>query len=443
MELNLGFDDKKVALAVSGGADSMVMLYLFIKEYKGEFFVVNVDHSIRGISSVSDSDFVEEYCKQHSVKIKRFKVDALKLAKEKKISLELSARLLRREIFDSLDCDFVATAHHKGDLAETVLYRIARGTGLSGLKGIVRQTGKFIRPLLDFSKQEILDFASKNNIPYVTDETNFSDEADRNFLRLNVLPLLKERFPSFENSVLRLALAAVEADDYLNGVISEPIKTEDGYMIKKPFKHPFLLKKEILLCFKLLGVEHDVEERHLNAIVKLTENVSSKRLDMPYLVTVYLEKDGLVFTKEGYDCDSARSILDGVDFKEGINLFDALEDEKLKDKLSLKVLSADEFKSEFESGKLKGALYCDLDKFPSGTVLRFRRDGDSFEKFGGGTKSLGDFLTDKKFPARLRDKLLVFAAGNDILLIKDIEISEKIKLDFNTKRILVVGGKNV
>ena len=440
MELNLGFDDKKVALAVSGGADSMVMLYLFIKEYKGEFFVVNVDHSIRGISSVSDSDFVEEYCKQHSVKIKRFKVDALKLAKEKKISLELSARLLRREIFDSLDCDFVATAHHKGDLAETVLYRIARGTGLSGLKGIVRQTGKFIRPILNCSKQEILDFASKNNIPYVTDETNLIDDADRNFLRLNVLPLLKERFPSFENSVYRLALAAVEADDYLNGVISEPIKTEDGYMIKKPFKHPFLLKKEILLCFKLLGVEHDVEERHLNAIVKLTENVSSKRLDMPYLVTVYIEKDGLVFTKEGY---GDRPLLCGVDFKEGINLFDALEDEKLKDKLSLKVLSADEFKSEFESGKPKGALYCDLDKFPSGTVLRFRRDGDSFEKFGGGTKSLGDFLTDKKFPARLRDKLLVFAAGNDILLIKDIEISEKIKLDFNTKRILVVGGKNV
>lgn len=440
MELNLGFDDKKVALAVSGGADSMVMLYLFIKEYKGEFFVVNVDHSIRGISSVSDSDFVEEYCKQHSVKIKRFKVDALKLAKEKKISLELSARLLRREIFDSLDCDFVATAHHKGDLAETVLYRIARGTGLSGLKGIVRQTGKFIRPLLDFSKEEILDFASKYNIPYVTDETNLIDDADRNFLRLNVLPLLKERFPSFENSVYRLALAALEADDYLNGVISEPIKTEDGYMIKKPFKHPFLLKKEILLCFKLLGVEHDVEERHLNAIVKLTENVSSKRLDMPYLVTVYIEKDGLVFTKEGY---GDRPLLCGIDFKEGINLSEALKNEKLKEELSIKVLSADEFKSEFESGKLKGALYCDLDKFPSGTVLRFRRDGDSFEKFGGGTKSLGDFLTDKKFPARLRDKLLVFAAGNDILLIKDIEISEKIKLDFNTKRILVVGGKNV
>ena len=84
-----------------------------------------------------------------------------------------------------------------------------------------------------------------------------------------------------------------------------------------------------------------------------------------------------------------------------------------------------------------------MDKFPSGTVLRFRRDGDSFEKFGGGTKSLGDFLTDKKIPARLRDNLLVFAAGNDILLIKDIEISEKIKTDFKTTRILVVGGKNV
>ncbi len=440
MELNLGFDDKKVALAVSGGADSMVMLYLFIKEYKGEFFVVNVDHSIRGTSSVSDSDFVEDYCKKNGVKIKRFKVDALGYAKEKRISTELSARILRREIFESLDCDYIATAHHKGDKAETVLYRIARGTGLSGLKGIERQTEKFIRPLLDFSKEEILDFASKNNIPYVTDETNFSDEADRNFLRLNVLPLLKERFPSFENSVLRLALAAVEADDYLNGVISKPVKTEGGYMIKKPFKHPFLLKKEILSCFKLLGVEHDVEERHLNAIVKLTKNSNSKRLDMPYLVTVYLEKDGLVFTKEGY---GDRPLLCGVDFKEGINLSEALKNGKLKEELSIKVLSSDEFKSEFKNGKPKGFLYCDLDKFPSGTVLRFRRDGDSFEKFGGGTKSLGDFLTDKKIPARLRDNLLVFAAGNDILLIKDIEISEKIKTDFKTTRILVVGGKNV
>lgn len=440
MELNLGFDDKKIALAVSGGADSMVMLYLFMNNYKGEFFVVNVDHSIRGTSSVSDSDFVEDYCKKNGVKIKRFKVEALGYAKEKKISTELSARILRREIFESLDCDYIATAHHKGDLAETVLYRIARGTGLSGLKGIVWQTEKFIRPLLDFSKEEILDFAAQNNIPYVTDETNFSDEADRNFLRLNVIPLLKERFPSFENSVLRLALASVEADDYLNGVISKPVKTEGGYMIKKPFKHPFLLKKEILLCFKLLGVEHDVEERHLNAIVKLTKNSNSKRLDMPYLVTVYLEKDGLVFAKEGY---GDRPLLCGVDFKEGINLSEALKNEKLKEELSIKVLSSDEFKSEFKNGKPKGFLYCDLDKFPSGTVLRFRRDGDSFEKFGGGTKSLGDFLTDKKIPARLRDNLLVFAAGNDILLIKDIEISEKIKTDFKTTRILVVGGKNV
>ena len=72
MELNLGFDDKKIAVAVSGGADSMVMLYLFMNNYKGEFFVVNVDHSIRGTSSVSDSDFVEDYCKKNGVKIKRF-----------------------------------------------------------------------------------------------------------------------------------------------------------------------------------------------------------------------------------------------------------------------------------------------------------------------------------------------------------------------------------
>lgn len=417
-------ENKKIALAVSGGTDSMALLWLFKTEYKGSFYVINVEHGIRGEASVSDSRFVEDFCRKHEIEFKGFCVNAPEYAKEKRISLELAARELRHAIFSAEIekgfCDFVATAHHKNDQAETVLLRICRGTGIYGLQGIAPVKNFLIRPLLNYSKTELSEYLSENDIPHCNDETNEFDNITRNYFRLNVIPKIEKKFPQFCDSVTRLTRAATEAEDFARSLIDEPIKTTSGgYKIKMPFKHPYLFKKEIGLCFEKSGVIQDVEERHFELILNLASDSNGKRLDMPFGITVYKESDGLAFEKKN-------------------------DKESLVLPLS-NIFTDSEFGRFFKLSKVDektDGLKCDWDKIPKTAVLRYRKDGDKFTKFGGGTKNLGDFLTDKKIPLRLRDNLLVIANENDILLIVGVEISDKIKIDENTKTVLSVKGEN-
>lgn len=427
MELKLHLpeaaENKRIALAVSGGTDSMALLWLFKTEYKGDFYVINVEHGIRGEASISDSKFVEDFCKKHDIPFKGFFVNAPEYATENHVSLELAARELRHKIFaDEIKndfCDYIATAHHKNDQAETVLLRICRGTGIYGLQGIAPVKNFLIRPLLEYTKSDLAEFLKENDVPHCNDETNEFDNITRNYFRLNVIPKIEKKFPKFADSVARLTRAATEAEEFARNFIDEPIKTYGGYKIIEPFKHPYLLKKEIGICFEKLGVIQDVEERHLDLILNLCNDLCGKRLDMPFGVTVYREGDGLAFEKKA-ESDSVE-----------IPLAQIFTDERFSDVFKLIK------KDDAETG-----LKCDWDKIPKAAVLRYRKDGDKFTKFGGGTKNLGDYLTDKKIPLRLRDNLLVIADENDILLIVGIEISDKIKIDENTKTVLSVKGEN-
>ena len=418
---------KKIALAVSGGTDSMALLWLFKTCYDGEFYVVNVEHGIRGEASLSDSKFVEEFCFKHNIAFKGFSVDAPKYANEKRISLELAARELRHAIFknevENGFCDFVATAHHANDQAETVLLRICRGTGINGLKGILPLKGYLIRPLLSYTKAELSEFLKENGIPHQNDETNEFDNVTRNYFRLNVIPKIEKKFPSFSNSVARLVRSATEAEDFCRSLIDEPTSVNGGFKIFAPFKHPYLFKKEIAACFSKLGVEQDVEERHFDLILSLALEEAGKRLDMPFGVSVYKESDGLTFQK--------KAIVDSVSVP-----FEKV----LSDGYKGVTFSIEPFDGSRRI--VADGLVCDFDKIPKTAVLRHRQDGDKFTKFNGGTKNLGDFLTDKKIPLRLRENLLVIADENDILLIIGVEISDKIKIDENTKYVLEVKGEN-
>ena len=146
-----------IALAVSGGSDSMAMLEWFRQNRpKNSFFIVNIDHHIRGEESKRDSDFVRDYAKKYDIKFEKYDVDAVVFAREKGYTLEQAARILRHKIFEQVTfekANVIATAHHASDQAESVLMHIARGTGIGGLKGMSVQDGHIIRPLLQTSKQ--------------------------------------------------------------------------------------------------------------------------------------------------------------------------------------------------------------------------------------------------------------------------------------------------
>ena len=199
-----------VGVALSGGRDSVALFYA-LKQAGENIVAINVEHGIRGENSLKDSEFVKEFCKAQGVKLYSFSVDVPTFAKAQGYTIEQAARVLRYQVFDKAVedglCDIVAIAHHADDLAETLLMRILRGTGTKGLVGMRAFDGRYIRPLLDFTREDINAYIEANNLPYVDDETNDDLAYTRNYLRAE-LARLKERYPDMEAAFARLSRVA-------------------------------------------------------------------------------------------------------------------------------------------------------------------------------------------------------------------------------------------
>lgn len=411
----------KLAVAVSGGIDSMVLLHAVMNAGvldKKSYFVVNIEHGIRGGESVADSKFVEDFCRGKGITFRGFSVDAIAYSRENGLTTEEGARALRYAVFQKLlddgECSKVALAHHRADQAETVLMRILRGTGMAGLQGMKEENGGFIRPLLDVPKREIEEYQKEFSVPYVTDSTNFDNAYTRNCLRNEIIPAMNNLSQGVEGALVRLARLAAENEDFISS-FDNPVEKGKDYAAMELIagEHPLLFKRRVRKCFSFLGVTQDVEERHADLVCNLQNMKNGASLDMPYGVKVTKEYDRLVFTR------NAQNITFNEGFRTG------------KISLADKTVVLTPYKGE---SLKKGELLIDIAEIPSSAVFRNRREGDRFTKFSGGTKSLGDYLTDKKIPLRLRDSLALCADGQDVLFIAGVEIGNAVKLTDHTKK---------
>lgn len=408
-----------VAVAVSGGKDSMCLLHALLSVKNDKNLIVkavNIDHGIRGIDSEKDSLFVKNYCKSLGVELKFFKVDAVGFSKENGYTLEEGARILRYDIFKNLIkegyADYVCTAHHLTDNYETVLFNLLRGTGISGLKGIRNLKSGIIRPLSDVSRREIDNYIIENNIPHVEDLSNDDLSYTRNFIRKKVCPIIDEKFPNAEKAIKRLSDIATSEDEFLQNLADSYIeKIGDKYYFDKNL-HPVLVKRLAITIFKNLGITKDYENIHLEDVCKLASLQSGSKIVLPKGVVAVNEYDKIsVFKEEVYDK------FINYDYNLGEFNFHST---------SVSVSNENTDRS----------LKFDGDKIPNGAVIRLRREGDVFKKFGGGTKKLKDYLIDKKIPKNERDLIPLIAKDNEVLLIFGVEISDKIKLDKNSKNCL-------
>lgn len=400
----------RYALAVSGGVDSMVMLHKFASLCpRPNFFVVTVNHGIR-TEAENDCKFVADYCKQLGVECLTYNIDVPTYCKQHGVSTETGARLLRYQVFDSLDCDYVCLAHHGDDNVETILMHILRGSGARGATGIRHVNGKYFRPLLDISREQIEQYAKDNNVPYVKDITNDDVRYTRNFVRHKVLPLLGELNVSAKQNILRFANNISRDDEYLESLADIDSVIFLPHTAKIPIN--LLLQptpiayRVIYKVFANLGVYYDIETTHLDAIVRLASNVGGKRVDLPF---------GYVAVNDYEYVTICQTIVTDVEqfeipFAVGRTI------------TPLGVV-------EVSKEQLPGSLRIDVDKVPVSAVFRIRRQGDVFTKFGGGTKPLKKYLIDKKIPERNRDSLLLVADGNNILVICGVEIADSLKVD--------------
>lgn len=412
-----------VAVAVSGGVDSMVLLRQFelhAARLGARFFVINIEHGIRGGESLADSAFVEDYCQTRGIEFVCKTVNAPKYARESGHGLEDAARELRYAEFNKLleqkKCDKIALAHHMDDQAETVLIRIIRGTGIRGLAAMRPQKGGYIRPLLSVTRAQIESYAGDEKVPHIYDSTNDDNGYLRNLIRNEIFPLLEDEGYAPRKSLVRLSRLAAEAEAFIAACESEVEITEDGAKCALlNGEHPVLFKRRAEKCMRAAGAPRDIGEVHLDELNAFRTAQNGSRLNMPYGITVYKEYDSLYFKKQ-VDNNAGN---DNIVAKEALIAFSV----PLKCRFGEKSLKIERYNGDIFSVADAFSLVFDASKIPADAVIRTRREGDIIRKFGGGTKSLGDFYTDKKVPARIRDTLPVIASGSRIYVAVGADIS--------------------
>ena len=408
--------NSKIALALSGGRDSMALAYA-LKAQGTPFFAVNFEHGIRGEKSKNDSAFVRGWCKDNGIECVSIAFDTPTYAKGNGLTIEEGARELRYFHFHKLieegKCDYVALAHHNDDQIETILMRLLRGTGVRGLKGMSEVSGHFVRPLIGYTREDIDAYVEKHEVPYVDDETNSDEAYTRNYIRSEIKEL-KKRFPHLGESIARLSRSATEIDEYLLSQIGDVDTTDgEGTISVEELRVPALAKRKIVLIFEKLGVLQDIEERHYPLIFALADGENGKHIDLPHGVVAHKDGGEIVFTAMSHPDSLGELPFEGKTI-EGV----------------ITVTPTESFERN------EGELVIDLDKIPKQAVLRHPREKDKIRKFGGGSKSLGDFLTDKKVPLRKRKDLIVLASApdgyknsNEILFVLGVEISSDLKVE--------------
>ena len=300
-----------VLVAFSGGADSVALLDMLQREYpNAPILLAHVNHGIRGEEALRDRTFCKAVAKERGLEIVILDADIPTLAKEKGQSIEEAAREVRYAFFADLmrerKIPILLTAHHADDHLETLLFRIARGTGLSGLGGIapVRPfaTGKLARPLLGFTKQEILQYCKKQGLDFVTDSTNADTAYARNKLRAEVLPVLESLYADASHRAVRMSGDLREDESLLCGIAAAFTEqnTTRGTMSAKALReaHPAIRRRALQMWFeKERGVT--LEAIHLQALNDLViSGDTTARVALPTEVSAYCTAKGrLALTK--------------------------------------------------------------------------------------------------------------------------------------------------
>lgn len=314
--------EMQVLAAVSGGLDSMCLLHLLTTWGRERGLLVTAahfNHQLRGAESDRDEAFVRDWCAAHQVPFVSGHGDVRVLAAERGLSLEEAAREARYAFLTEQkklqSCAFILTAHHADDNAETLLLNLLRGTGLRGLCGIPPVREGIVRPFLQVTRTELTSYAAENDIPYVEDSTNALDDAARNVLRHQVLPVLKELNPRAVENMARTAELLRRDEEALTAALNALLVRAEicpgvsaALSVKLLHAAPMAVRSRAVLAIltAVSGHEKDLTAAHAEAVLGLERG----QLSLPYGVTVCRETDVLRFAKTA-GVPESRSISPG------------------------------------------------------------------------------------------------------------------------------------
>lgn len=454
-EYNMISQNDKIIVAVSGGPDSICLLHILykLKEiFNITLYAAHLNHCLRGDEADKDEEYVKEFCNKLGIECFTKKIDINKLSKERGISSESAGREARYEFFDELlkklEAQKIALAHNANDQAETVLMRIMRGTGMEGLVGIKPvRSNIFIRPLINIKRENIEKYCKENNLNPRIDKTNLESIYTRNKIRLELIPYLQKNFNKDIINVLnRLADTIIIDNDYLDKISKEKYNTycenKAGKVII--YKGAFSEEKAILnriirkAINNLKGNLYDIEKIHIKNLIELQKCNTGKKINLPNGIIAFNNYGDIDLTlgekfRNKPDNDEYILYIDRENIIESFNL-----------KVSLRLINKDEKINFKENSFVK---YFDFDSAPKNIYLRTRRNGDKFTPLGmKGSKKLKDLFIDLKVPKGERDTIPIIVFDDEIVWIVGYRISEKYKINKNTKKILEIkiteGEKN-
>ncbi len=418
--------------AVSGGADSLCLLEV-LHRLDYQVTAVHVQHHLRE-SAEHDAAFTKAFAEARGIPFVRKDVDVASRVQKTGESMEEAARALRYEALEEERAlleekagrpAVIATAHHKNDQAETVLFHLVRGSGVRGLSGMRPRRGNIVRPLLSVTREEIEAFLTAEGISWCTDETNLDPAMTRNRIRKIVIPALSSIRTDAVEKIAETAEFMAETDDYLRRLANAWLSANAREAGKDGLVHlPLNLKKEEAILQRYVlrealrnaGISlKDVTKAHVEGLLSLFEKPVGKVIALPHGTEAERTYRAVVVRRTGERKPTKDA---GTPSSMEIRVFPREKNQNLPEKECTK--------------------WFDYDRIKGNVSLRFRKPGDVFSTREGSHKKLKDWMIDEKIPKALRDGIEVVADGEEVLWVPGFRRGESKKITEQTKTILEI-----
>ncbi len=454
----------KILVSFSGGPDSTALLFCLNQIYgknvgrvpkqkshrkrwgtnalveKSNIFACYINHNIRPKDVKKEIKFCHEFCKKLDIPFIVAEANIPRYAKEQKLSLEEAGRNFRRHclknIAENNDCNKIVVGHHLDDTIETILFRLFRGTGPGGLSPIKPISGLYVRPLFNIPKVDIVAFLKSNNIKFVLDKSNLESDFSRNYIRNKVIPAIEKHFGTkFKGSINKFSQILADEDDFLKNLAQKEAKklctiTSGGKIIvdlKKISVYDTAIRRRIIKLlleklFKHPGGGSFSQVEGINDLIDGRQKVVNLGKDL----RVIKDRDNLILSGKKVNLGRNNLAIPGA--VELQNIGAAIETRLIENKSAKKV-------------KQKGGrrINIDYDKVSLPLEINGIKPGDKFKPLGlGGTKKVGDYLTDKKYLRQTRDEIAVVRDKKGIVWLVGFEITDRVKINNKTKKVLEI-----
>lgn len=440
-------NDDRVVVGVSGGIDSMVLLYILNnlrKEYNLFLIVAHLNHGLRPEESITEAHLVREESEKFGLPFEYKELDVKKFQETEGLSLQDAARRLRFRFFEDLllkyNANKIALGHNADDQVETVILRILRGTGLKGLKGMLPiRDGVIIRPLIEIWREDLESFAKVNDIPFVIDSSNLKEDYLRNKVRLKLIPLIEKEYqPKFKDIILKTANLLREVEDYIERKVGE-VYREMVKIDQESYSFSFSKYKSLESIIQWRLIQRILENiSPNNNIIKNIPNPAPifKRLNKSQANLLYKIEPGILLGKR-YD-----NVFLRKGEKEEVSPFEI--EIRSPGKIFIKEIKKELFIEEVpkSGGFISDSTnigFFDYNRLKFPLKVRNFKAGDRFQPLGlEGMQKLKKFFIDHKVPRSERSKIPLIVSEDIIAWVVGYRIDERVKVRPDTERVLKI-----